>query len=443
MDRAIKNLLLISLTVFLILSAMIFKWSVADSLKLRAHPANKRSLLAENMQVRGTIFSAEGQILAKSSQEGEVILRKYPFNKLFSQTIGYASIRYGKSGLESTFDHLLSMPPESSFWSMKEKQKGKDIVTTLDVELQKSAASLLKTPGAVVAIEPKTGAIRCIYSYPVFNPEEINEKFDELLSNPEKPLINRATLGLYPPGSSFKIITLSSYLKNGFSLMDVYEAPGEFKVGGFRVTNFDRKDFGRLTVEDAFVYSVNTVFAQMGLKLGSEKFEKTVREFGLDKALDLEIPTKSGVLPGNLEDKVTLAWMAVGQAEMLVSPLQMALVSSIIANEGRLISPTLISGSKKKERQVLSPEVAKAIKEAMVLVTERGTGKRAKIPGMKVAGKTGTAEVETGESHSWFVGFVPADDPKIAISVIVEHGGVGGVAAASIFREIAQKAIQK
>lgn len=447
MDRLLRNLVISCFLMFLLLTSFLLRWSVFNSEELRAHPANKRNLLSENMLLRGKIISENGAVLAESIVTAKGSERVYPYGSTFANVVGYASIKYGKSGLEASYDNILSPTSEDSFWLGRENLRGKNLLTTLDVRIQKKASEILKSPGAIVVLDARTGAVRALYSFPSFNPNNLNEDFSKLLKDSRKPLLNRATDGLYPPGSTFKTVILAKYLDSGGSLDDKYFAPAIYPIGGFRITNYGKKSYGKITVEKAFVHSVNTVFAQIGLKVGADGFREIVRDLRIDNSPDFDIPVKEGRLPVSVEDKVTLGWASVGQADLLVTPLSMAMVAQMIANDGILVEPSLTQekmlNNQRASRRIISERAAYEVKKAMVEVVEKGTGKAARIRGITVAGKTGTAEVKSGEPHAWFIGFAPAENPEIAVCVIVEHGGKGGDAAAKIFAEIVREALLK
>lgn len=447
MDRALRDLIIVTFTIFLMLTGFLLNWTVFNSQKLRAHPTNKRSLLSESMLERGRIFSEDGASLAESVVTDKGAKRIYPYGAMFANVVGYASFKYGKFGLEASYDNILSPPSEDYFWSSKGKPKGKDLLTTLNVKIQKKAYQILKSPGAIVVLDARTGAVKALYSYPSFDPQKLDQNFDKLLRDPKKPLLNRATSGLYPPGSTFKTVILAKYLDMGGSLEDVYHAPAVYPIGGFRITNYGKKSYGKISVEKAFVYSVNTVFAQIGIKMGADNFLKIARDLGLETDLQIGVPVKRGHLPVNLDDKVTLGWASVGQADLLVTPLFMAMVAQMVANDGVLVMPSFaqekIVKNQSSSRRIISREAASEVKKAMIEVVEKGTGKAARIKGITVAGKTGTAEVRNGEPHSWFIGFAPAEDPEIAVCVLVEHGGKGGNIAAKMFAEIVKEALLK
>ncbi len=436
MDRSLKVLTIFIAAAYLILlfrgaELMLFR---AD--EIRSHPANKRLFLEQINAERGKIISADGKILAESVRKDGRMKRVYQYGPVFAHITGYFSDKYGLYGAENSFNDLLSSNPSDIFWSGKPKPP-ENITLSLDSRLQKKAYSLLKQKGAICAIDVKSGQILAMVSYPAFDPNEIDRNFEKLRSDKEYPLINRATQGFYTPGSTLKIITLAAYLENGGSLDDRFDAPAELKLSGFRITNFEGQAYGKPNVKLAFAKSINTVFAQIALKIGSENFKESLEIFGIEDATGIELPEKPGKITGDLSDPVNLAWSAVGQAEMSVSPLQILMAATTVARKGIYIAPTITANrSNIKERRVIAEDTAEKIKDAMVACVEAGTGKAAKLSGIKVAGKTGTAEVEGKKPHAWFVGFAPADDPEIACVVVLENAGTGGRYAAPLFKEL-------
>lgn len=436
MDIAVKRILTIIFILFLILATRLFQVSILESEKLSNDPHNKRQILLASKVKRGKIISRDGTVLAYSMKTERGYKRIYPFGEEFAHLTGYFSHRYGASFSEAYFNEVLSGNPSERFWS-SEGVNYKDVRISVDSRLQKKAFSLLKQKGAIAAIEVKTGRILCLVSYPTFDPNKVDETFESWKKHVGKPLINRVTSGVYPPGSTFKIFTLATYLESVGSLKDVYNAPSVFKVGGFRITNYEGKSFGEITVKDAFKYSVNTVFAQMGLSIGAYKFKSSCIKCGFGSKTGIEIPESTGRLPAKLDDPVTLSWSAVGQADLNVTPLQMLVFTAAIANKGVWIKPTIqMDGNTSNAKRIIDERTAELVTQAMVEVVRAGTGTRAKIRGITVAGKTGTAEVEVGRPHAWFVGFAPAEKPEIAAVVILENAGPGGTEAAPLFKKL-------
>lgn len=436
MDSAIRRTGFFLFLLYIVITVQLFNVMVLNADRLKKHPANKRSLILASKTERGSLLSSDGVIIAKSTRDKNAFKRVYPFGKQFSHITGYFSLRYGATGAEFAFNEALSGNPEKRFWS-DGTEKPSDIKLSVDKEMQLKAYSLLKRKGAILACEVKTGRIICMVSYPSFDPNSIDRDFQKLKDDSDSPLLNRATSGIYPPGSTFKIVTLASYLENGGSLETVYEAPAVYSIGGFRITNYDKKGFGSLNVKRAFALSVNTVFAQIAIDTGPQSFKHYLERSGFYEKTGIELNEGRSRIPKNFEDPVVLAWSAVGQAELAVTPIQMLTFVSAIANDGLMISPSILNNPENQHfRRICSKETAEKVKSAMVEAVRRGTGIRAALREHEVAGKTGTAETEGSKPHAWFAGFAPAENPQIAVVVVVENSGSGGEVAAPIFKEL-------
>lgn len=457
MNYNIRRLFSVILLVFVIIILNLTYLQIFAAEKIISHPKNTRGIEKELLIPRGNIISSDGKILAKNIKIENAFYRQYPFGEITAHLIGFNSAKYGRSGLETTFnDYLLGKRMAASLKDfidqLMQRQKGYDLKLTLDARLQKKAMELLKgKKGAIVALNPKTGEILCLASQPTFDPNNLEAVWEDSSKNSDAPLLNRATQGLYPPGSTFKIITTSAALEEKIAdTSSVYEGPKELPVNGSRVTNFRDQDYGIMTFKKAFEVSCNTIFAQVGLELTSEKLVNYAEKFGFNQTIPFDLPVKeSTILKASEMDPVMLAWSAVGQGKTLATPLQMTLVASGIANKGKIMKPYIVKEVRTNEgllikefgprilKQVLSEKTSQKLTELMIAAVENGTGRRARIEGIKVAGKTGTAEVGKGkEPHAWFVAFAPAEDPEIAIAIVIENGGTGGKVAAPITREL-------
>jgi peptidoglycan glycosyltransferase len=443
--------------------------------KLRDNPANTRRILEEYSVKRGRVITADGGVAAESlpGKGPYRYLRRYPQGPLLCHVIGYDSPQFGRTGLEEEYnDFLLGERPARSWaqlMAMGEKE-GNDLYLTLDLEVQRAAAQALgRRKGAVVAIDPRTGSVLALYSYPVFDPNELLDQgvnqegrlLGELAmarysKDPSSPLLNRATMGLYPPGSGFKVVTSAAALAHGITAAKTYFCPGVLPVDGSRVTNYGGRDYGTIDMETALTYSVNTYFAQLALEVGAEGLYETAAAFGLNRKPPLDLPsTVVSHIAGPREmSRVDLAWTGVGQAELLLTPLQLCLIGCALAHGGRIMKPHLLKEVRFRGEILsryepetwltpVSPEVASRVLGMMVEVVRSGTGKAAAISGIRVAGKTGTAEVEGKPNHAWFLGVAPADDPRVVVAVIVENaGGTGGEVAAPVAREVMKAALR-
>lgn len=442
---------------------------------LRNNPANTRRILEEYSIKRGRVITSDGTVVAESVPGNGAFryLRRYPHGHLLCHVLGYDSPQFGRTGLEESYNEVLLGEKPLRSWvqlmAMGEKE-GNDLHITLDMEVQRAAAQALgRRKGAVVAMDPRTGAVLALYSYPVFDPNDLLDQgltpegrlMGELAmarysGDPASPLLNRAVMGLYPPGSSFKVITSAAAIAHGIPTSRTFSCPGVLPVDGSRVTNYGSRDYGKIDMQAALAYSVNTYFAQLALELGTERLYETANAFGLEREPPLDLPGAAKSVfgePGKM-DRVDLAWTGVGQAGLLLTPLQLCLAGCAVANGGRIMRPHLLKEVRFREEilsryepetwlTALPPEVASQVLAMMVEVVRSGTGKAAAISGVKVAGKTGTAEVEGKPNHAWFLGVAPADDPKVVVAVILENaGGTGGEVAAPVAREVMRAALR-
>jgi peptidoglycan glycosyltransferase len=266
MDRILKNVLILTAVLFTVLTARLYYLAAIKSEELKQNFANKRNLIAVLNAPRGKILASDGTIIAMDLKSDKKI-RVYPFREKMAHLTGYFSARYGASGAELSFNRILSADTAETFWKDSTRKEG-NVKLSIDTDLQLKAYSLLNQKGALAAVEVKTGKLLCLVSYPSFDPNRIDEDFETIRRNPDAPLVNRVLSGVYPPGSTIKILTLAAYLEEGGNLNETFEAPAVYKVGGFRITNYDHRNFRTISLIDAFKYSVNTVFAQVGLKLG-------------------------------------------------------------------------------------------------------------------------------------------------------------------------------
>ncbi|MBN2025555.1 MAG: penicillin-binding protein 2 [Actinobacteria bacterium] len=445
--------------------------------KLIENPANTRRLIEEYGISRGRIITADGLVVAESVEtEGPFEYRRsYPGGSLLCHVIGYDSPQFGRSGLEAYYNEYLLGRKPSRGWveeMTSDPEQGNDLTITIDSEVQAAAAQALgERKGAVMAIDPKTGAVLAMYSWPVFDPNALMSQERDAAGDlaadavvlsytqdPSSPLLNRASLGLFTPGSSFKIVTASAGIESGFPPDTVYNCPGVLPVGNFRVTNYGDppRDFGTQNMDQALTASVNTYFAQLALAMGGDALVDCAERFGMNGVPPLDYPAvAASSIPqvGEMDD-VELAWTGAGQGELLMTPLQLCLAGCAIANGGKTMLPHLMKDVRLQDsilerfdagewRTPIAAETAEQVLEMMVHVVESGTGTAAAIPGVSVAGKTGTAEVEGMPNHAWFIGIAPAENPTVVVAVVVENsGGGGGSVAAPIAREVLEAALK-
>lgn len=481
MNRQIVKLFAFIVVLFGVLIGFTSWWSVFDAEALKEKDANKRQLLEQQQVPRGRILAADGTLIAKSVPKGKGAskryVRRYPEGPLFGHPIGYSFVQFGDSEFEQFHNEEL-IGEGSEFSSildelLGERQEGNDIVTSIDADAQRLALAELEEQGfgAVVALEPSTGAVKVMASNAPLDPNRVPFDFEQLSQNEiERPLVNRATQGLYPPGSTFKVVTAAAGLDSGaITPESTINAPGSLEVEGTPLQNDFNQDFGAIGLDTALTNSVNTWFGQLGQELGNDTLFQYMERFGFNATPAIDLPEdeveESGVwdIENNelltASDPVDLARLAIGQERLLTTPLQMAQVTAAVANGGKLMKPQIWRRVIDPDGRVtetmdpsvysepISEETADALTTAMEGVVTEGTGTNAAISGVPVAGKTGTAETPGNkacgggveENQAWFIGFAPADDPQIAIAVSIEcTPEFGGDVAAPIFRDVAE-----
>jgi penicillin-binding protein A len=478
-NRQIVKLFGFIVVLFAILIGFTSYWSVFDAKNLKAQEANRRPLLEQQQIRRGRILAADGTVIAKSVAKGHGnglrYVRRYPQGALFGHPIGYSFVRQGDSEFEQSHNEELT-GEESEFGSILDQlsgrsQEGDDIVTNLDLPAQRVALEDLKAQGfgAVVAIEPSTGEVKVMASNKPYDPNRVPDELEKLIQNKiETPLLDRATQGLYPPGSTFKVVTAAAGLESGTITPETtINAPGTLDDEGHVLANDFDQDWGSITLDTALTNSVNTWFGQLGQKVGQDALFETMEKFGFNSTPPIDLPEdeveasgvsgETGLLTRN--DPVDLARVAIGQERLLATPLQIAMVAAAVANGGRLMKPQIWNRVVDSDGRVVkrldpstysepvSAKTAAELTTAMEGVVREGTGTNAEIPGVPVAGKTGTAETPgneacgggSEENQAWFMGFAPANDPKIAIAASVEcTEQFGNDVAAPIFRDVAE-----
>lgn len=479
MNRQIVKLFAFVVVLFGVLVGFTSYWSVFDAKALKEEEANQRPLLEQQQIRRGRILAADGTVIAKSVPKGHgaalSYVRRYPQGALFGHPVGYSFVRQGDSEFEQ-FHNSELIGEESEFGSILDqltgrKAEGDDVVTNLDPAAQRVALSDLEEQGfgAVVAIEPRTGAVEVMASNKPYDPNRVPYELGRLDSNViETPLLNRATQGLYPPGSTFKVVTAAAGLESGAITPETtINAPGTIVDEGHVLANDFDQSWGDISLDTALTNSVNTWFAQLGQRVGQDKLFETMEKFGFNSIPPIDLPERevyaSGVSSeGKLlhrHEPVDLARVAIGQERLLATPLQIAMVAAAVANGGKLMKPQIWNRVVNPDGRVvkrLNPSVysepisartAAELTTAMEGVVREGTGTNAAIPGVRVAGKTGTAETPynkscgggTTENQAWFMGFAPANEPKIAIAASIEcTEKFGGDVAAPIFRDVAE-----
>ena len=452
-------------------------------------PGNRRTLLESYSRERGTILVGGSPVAKSVAVKGDLkYVRTYPSGKLYSQVTGYYSFVFGAGGgLEGAENALLSGQADKLFYRrMVDLVSGKvpsgaSLELTINPKAQQAADKALGNQrGAVVALDPRTGAILAMVSHPQYDPttlsshnlDAVEAAWKDLNADPGRPAVNRAIAGdLYPPGSTFKLITAAAALSSG-KFTEESQIPGpatlDLPLTTTNLPNDDRRPCGpgnKTTLTHALEISCNPAVGSLGLSLGADKLRDQAAKFGFGDTLRVPMRVTPSIVPAQLNAPQT-AQAAIGQYEVRVTPMQMAMVSAAIANKGIAMRPYLVKDTRNSNldiitsaqpeqlSQAVSPDVAAALTRMMVTVVKSGTGTAAQIPGIAVAGKTGTAE--NGEDangkqrppHAWFTTFAPADNPTIAVAVVVEDGGdagdeaAGGKVAAPIARQVIEAVIK-
>jgi len=462
--RNVRMIGVLLLGLLVVLFVYVSYIQVVQSDFLAGHPLNRRSIEAAAKIERGQIQDKHGQPLAYSEADAAgKYQRYYPYGAISAHVVGYSSSQYGTTGLESAFNGELSgagnpqhrFGPISNLWTAK---AGNNIVLTIDAALQETAYwALGNRRGAIVVLNPRTGAVLAMVSKPGFNPATIDDDWRTVTSAPDGPLLNRAVQGLYPPGSTLKVMIADAALAEKIAdTKRIFVCEGSLKIGpDYELTESNHQAHGKLNLEEALAVSCNITFGRLSLELGRSRMEKTFERYGFSRPLVGELQEVPSRLPdfSRLGDG-DLAQTGIGQSSLLVTPLRMAMLAAAFANKGTIMRPYLVSritaldGSTLKEIapaefiNATSPALADTVKRMMVAVVNDGTGYAAHLSGVQVAGKTGTAENPHGASHSWFIGFAPADNPEVALAVIVENAGAGGEVAAPIARQIFAQALR-
>lgn len=439
---------------------------------------NPRALADRATRERGPIITADGVVVALSEAagDGSTLVRSYPHPDLYAHIVGYSSSYFGDTGLEAGYAAELRSGDDGSLTAALLSLLGGDlrphqVRLTIRDDLQRAAAAALADqPGAVVALDPATGAVLALVANPSFDPNLLASgppaEGDALAVDPTQPLLNRATSATYPPGSSFKVLVAAAALESSLATPDTrftdrieLELPGSTAV----IRNADGAycaDGVSLTLARALTVSCNTAFAELGMLLGADPLRAVAEAAGFNRTIPFDLPTIASVFPadGLESDPPAIAQTSLGQRDVRATPLQMALVAAAVANRGVIMRPRLVeaildadgtavrSTEPSAWRRAMSESTADDLGMMMEQVVASGTGWRAAVSGVRVAGKTGTAEVPGGAPHVWFIGFGPVapgpDEPQIAVAVLVEDGGslgeagTGGSVAAPIAQAV-------
>lgn len=459
MNMAILSVTYLFVAVFLGMMFYICHYSVTHQQELINNSYNGRQQMLIAKNVRGKIYGGGGEILAQTiTDENGNEERSYPYGNLFAHTVGYST--HGRAGVEALGNYYLihSNAPLSEKVSNDVegiKYPGDDVYTTLDVNLQEVANHAMGIyRGAIIVSEPSTGKILAMVSKPDYDPNQIEELWDGLVKDTESGiLLNRATQGLYPPGSTFKILTALEYMKENPDTYRNYQfqCGGSFTSGTDRINCYHGQSHGSVNFSSSFAKSCNASFANIGLQLDKAKFADTLEELLFNEELPLEIIHNNSHVEVNQDSTDgDMMQVSIGQGTTGMTPMHLNMITNAIANEGTLMKPYIVdrvensTGTVIKQfspssyKRLISQQEAESLKELMRGVVEEGTARKLKGLSYTAAGKTGSAEYNSikEDSHAWFTGFAPADNPQISVTIIIEGAGSGGDFAVPIARRI-------
>lgn len=446
------------LIVFAVMITYIVRFMMYDSQAVISSPYNKRTSKIQEKVRRGKIISANDKVLAETINVDGTDVRSYPYENMFAQVVGYS--RHGKGGLEAEFNYNLLVSHTDVMSQIKQgltssKLDGDSVYTTLDTRLQKAAYEAMGDyRGAVVAIEPSTGKVRAMVSKPDFDPNYLDENWEEITQDSESGrLMNRCIQGLYPPGSTYKTLTVLEYLEEhpydygNFT----YNCEGSTIINSVKIKCYHDQEHGEEDLNRAFAKSCNTAFVTLGCSLNRNKFIKLNEDCLFNQPIDFTLAIKQSRFPLTKDSPDSeLPQTVIGQGNTLVTPMHMALIMCAVANDGILMEPTLLDRIESVEgsvveknkiseyKKLMTPEKAKVLQGMLRNVVTDGTGSALNTDEYIAAGKTGTAENEKEGAHSWFVGYAGAkqNQPDLVVCVIVENQGAGSEYAAPIARDI-------
>jgi len=490
MNRPILRLYGLVAVLFALLVAFTSRWTVFEASSLRENPLNARRVLELERNPRGPIVAADGTVLARSVRSGasspggeSTYQRTYPTGELFAAPIGYDYVApedLGNTGLERFRNKELTGERGTNLQSVLDQLQGTEpqgekIITTLDPAVQRVATEALgEHEGAVVALEPRGGAVLAMVSKPSYDPNALRsparkqEQQREMSARPPtKSEVNRATQFGYAPGSTFKVVTATAAIDTGaYTPESMVSGQNGIPISGVPLQNDNGESFGPITLTYALAHSVNTVWAQVAEHLGKRTLGRYMQRFGFDRKPQLDYPagemSASGEHVGEriiapTSPQVDVGRMGIGQDKLAVTPLQMAEVAAAVADHGRLMVPHMTSRivdaegrtveriAPRVQSVVMKPSTAAAVRSMMEAVVNEGTGTAAQIPGVQVAGKTGTAETQFGKAinNVWFIAFAPAANPRVAVAVTLKAvPGEGATFAAPVAKQVIESVLR-
>ncbi len=473
MNRPIVRLYGFVALLFALLVAFTSRWTIFEASSLRDNTLNARTLLERQRIARGPIVAADGTVLARSVRGSEGIYQRfYPTGEQFAHAVGYYYLEpdLGSTGIERYRNSWLNGQTGTNLQSVLDQLQGKKpqgdkVITTLVPNAQRTALSALAGhEGAVLALDPRSGAVSVMASTPGYDPNALRSlrAYEALTRDTSgRPLVNRATQFGYAPGSTFKVVTATAAIDSGdYTPESTVDGRNGVLVSGVPLQNDQNESFGPITLTAALAHSVNTVWAQVAEHLGKPTMARYMARFGFDRRPRLDFPAQEMSISGEyshgrlispLSPQVDVGRLGIGQDKLAVVPLQMAEVAAAVANHGELMVPhltqrivdaegrTVLTVSPHVQSHVMKPSTAASVTSMMEAVVNEGTGTSAQIPGVQVAGKTGTAETQIGAAinNVWFIAFAPASAPRVAIAVTLRGvPGQGAAFAAPVAREV-------
>ena len=444
MKRSVRRVFWLLALCFFLLLGYLGKLVLVDRDEISGNAYNSRLRYVDETIRRGDILDREGELLATSTLQNDgTYSREYPRARMAAHITGYSSV--AKSGVEAAENFTLMALKNEFFQRVSSIIKGTELMgnsvaLTVDMDIQSAAGNLLgSAKGAIVVMEPSTGRVLALQAYPDFNPNTVANQWEILRDHVDSPLVNRATQGIYPPGSTFKTVPALAAMEHlsgwqNFTVECTGEAYFEDKV----IHCYNNKAHGTVDMKAAMAASCNCYFAALAEQIGAGDLAKTMRQVGMDKVSHFELETsRNNIFLEKGATESELVETAIGQGRTGVTPLYMAMLASAIANEGLMMQPYIVDhvvypdGGIGKQQvpeklmEICSADEAAVLKDMMTEVVTSGTGTAAAVSGVTVAGKTGTAENATGNDHSWFIGFAPAEDPKVAVAVLIENSNYG------------------
>ena len=460
LKKQVLRVALFALLVFMALGCYLIYLSSYEADDLARNPMNPREAAARSDIIRGSILDRNGNILVETKSDGT---RSYAMGEVMAAVTGYSGSEIGSAGIEGHENRALlglteDMGRMGPAAQLLQSDRGNDVQLTVDARIQQAAyEGLGGSHGAVVVMDAHTGAILAMASTPSYDPNNIEATWTSLSKQVDGALLNRAVQGMYPPGSTIKPMIADAALTEGVATeREIINCTGVLDVGnGFTIREYNNEAHGRVNLRQALVESCNITFGTLGMRLGDDRLARTYKRFGFSEGFGGDISMEAANLPdfGHLT-KGDQAQASIGQGTLLVTPLNMALLADAYANGGKIMKPYLVQEILSQSGTVLSkttpevwrtattPDIAATIDSYMEEAVQKGTGRAASVKGIRVTGKTGTAETGHGTDHAWFIGSAQLKKQKIVFAIVVENAGSGGRYAAPIARHIIQTMLE-